>query len=155
MIIFQIKDDIFRINEADNFKIYKILKSNNYLEEELLGNNPYYISNLSLIFNITSSLDNLDIEYNYINKFYVEKKENILYEKLLLIVNNDNIKISKYKENIDKCINNINILLKDFEYILNFLKYYFPETQHENIEKIKNNIQNKTKIITNKIMISI
>lgn len=141
-----VKDDIFSINETDNFKIYKILKSNNYLEEELLGHSPYYISNLSLIFNITSSLDNLDIEYNYINKFYVEKKENILYEKLLLIVNNDNIKISKYKENIDKCINNINILLKDFEYILNFLKFYFPETQHENIEKIEkiiNNIQNK------------
>ena len=52
-------------------------------------------------------------------------------------MSDDKNKINKYKEDIDECLNNINCILKDFQYIIIFLKFFFPETQKENIEKIE------------------
>ena len=146
------KEDIYSINETDNYTIFEILCENSYLEK--LGDSQYYKSYLSLNLEIANELDNLNIEYNYINQFYLEKKDNKLYERLLLVVNgvenknnsenaivdknkiNNEKKVKKYKENLDKCLNNINCILNDFEYIINFLKYFFPQTQKEIIEKI-------------------
>ena len=131
------KDDIFSMNKTNNYKIFEILRNNNFLLEENLGDCLYYISYLALAFKITDDFDNLKIEYNYINQFYIEKKENNLYERLSLIMNDDKNKINKYKEDMDECLNNINCILNDFQYIISFLKFFFPETQKENIEKIE------------------
>ena len=131
------KDDIFSLITTDNYKIFEILSNNNFLVEKNLGDCGYYISYLALTFKITDDFDNLKIEYNYINQFYIEKKENILYERLSLLISDDKNKINKYKEDVDECLNNINCILNDFQYIINFLKFFFPETQKENIEKIE------------------
>ena len=137
------KDDFFILEETDNFKIYKTLFNNNYLEEGKICDS-YYTSYLSILFRITTDLDNLDIEYNYINEFYSEQNnvKNILYERLLLISNKDEKIANKYLENIDKCIDDINNLFKNFEIILKYLKFFFSESQKKNIEKIEEIIQN-------------
>ena len=131
------KKDFFTLEETDNLLVFKELFNYNFLEEEILGNSNYYITYIAFMRKLSKDLDKLDIEYSYVDKFYSENKTDILYKRLLLIGKNDENVIKSYKEKIDKAMEDINNILKDFEYILHFLLFFFSETQKDNIKKIE------------------
>ena len=139
------KKDFFSLEETDHLLVFKELFNYKFLEEDILGNSKYYRSYNELMTNLSNELEKLDIEYNDVEQFYSKDKTDILYKRLLLITKNDETVMKSYKDKIDKAMEDIDNILKDFEYILHFLKFFFPEAQKENIKKIeefRDNIKN-------------
>ena len=124
------KDDFFNIIENNKLKVYNQLLNCNYLENERLSE---YLKTNKII---NEQLKNGTIEYYYINNFYSEKKEDILYQRLLMLTKNDKSIANEYKINLEEHIKNINIIIKD-NTIYNYLKIFFPESQKNVITQLE------------------
>ena len=126
------KDDFFNLIENDKLKIYKELLNNNFIEKGALAASNY----LDIIKQIDNELKNGTIKFYYINNFYSENKEDILYERLLMIAKNNKSIADEYKNYLDKHMKRINNILKD-DIIYNYLNTFFPDSQKNNINILK------------------
>ena len=126
------KDDFFNLVEGNDLKIYKELLHNGFLEKRELTESKY----LDIIKQIDNEIKNGTIEFYYINNFYSEKKENILFERLLLIAKNDKTIAYEYHQILGERMKKINNIIKD-DLIYKYLNTIFPESQKNNINKLK------------------
>ena len=137
------REDFFNLEENKNLKMYQKLLDMKALNTNNLSNSDYLISCISLKYRLKLDLKKGSIEYKYINPFYSNNKIDELYNRLLLITDNDKDEAIKFKKKIDECMkNNINIL-EDLNLILDFLNSFFDDSESETIkqyEAIKNNI---------------
>ena len=126
------KDDFFNLIEGNELKIYKALLNNKFLEKRELAESKY----LDIIKQINNEIKNGTIEFYYINNFYSENKENILYERLLMLAKNDKTIANENKKILDEHMKKINNIIKD-DIIYKYLNTIFPESQKNNINKLK------------------
>jgi len=132
------KEDYFTINETDCLKIYKALYNKNFLKDEKVSNSDYYIAIISLNYKLNKELDKGEIEYYLINDFYSQKKQEILDERLLLILNNDDKKVFEIKTKLENHLNKANVIMNKLNKFYNYLSLFYPKSQKDKIEIIGN-----------------
>ena len=130
------KEDYFTINESECLKIYKALYTNNFLKDEKVSSSDYYISIISLNYKLNKELDKGDIEYDLINDFYSQKKQDIFDERLLLLSNSDFQKSFAIKTKLENYMNKTNVVMNKINKIYNYLTFFYPKSQKDKIEII-------------------
>jgi len=130
------KEDYFTINETDCLKIYKALYNKNFLKDEKVSNSDYYIAIISLNYKLNKELDKGEIEYYLINDFYSQKKQEILDERLLLILNNDDKKVFEIKTKLENHLNKANVIMNKLNKFYNYLSLFYPKSQNDKIQII-------------------
>ena len=126
------KDDFFYLIENNKLKIYKELLNYKFLEKGELAESNY----LDINNQIDKEIRDGTIEFYYIYNFYSENKEDILYERLLLITRNNNSIVNEYKKIIEEHMTKIKPIIKD-DIIYKYLNTIFPESQKKVINKLK------------------
>ena len=136
------KEDFFSKEEKENIKLFNNLLKMNFLTREKLSDCYYLNQCNSFIDNLINDLKEGNIEYKYINHYYINNKTNIFYGNLQLITKNDKEKETDIKNKVDEWIKNINEIYEDLNLIGEYLKLFYPSEKYVN-DKIDSILKNK------------
>ena len=133
---FSLKEiDFFQIGENESLKLFKKLSNAGMIPDQL-PDCDYKNSCSSFINKISNDLNNGNIKYNDIIPFYLNDQKDILYNKILLLANNNGEKANEIIENVNKYMKEMKTILEDLKFINEYLKLYFKELHKDKIEVI-------------------
>ena len=135
------KEDFLKLEDTDNYKLFKGLLDNNYLDKNEIQN-TYYIQNSKDIANkLIKDIEQGELTLREISIFYNNKPEDKLEEKLLERMTSLNFnskeKGEKTKRKIDNYYSSINLVINHLQVILEDLLEFYNKKESKNIEEIK------------------
>ena len=136
------EDEFFEVTETNNFKLLSgLLKSDNFFQNEGLGGN--YIEKTMIVIQLAmQDVKNLNINYNLINYFVENKKEDVLYERLLTIFLYNEKEARKMKELFIKDVKIIKNSLNQLQSSLDKITLFFPNKYYKEIMELNEIIKN-------------
>ena len=135
------KEDFWQLKENKNIKVFKgLLEKSEISNEEYREINEYVINSFDIIDQLVKELDKNNLLYKDINIFFENNNENEKkeFEKRILLIYYDSEEKAKNKaDEIKSKIEIINNALSNLKLIGDYLKYFFENSEKENIEKIE------------------
>jgi len=134
------KEDFLKLEDTDNYKLYKGLLDNNYLSKKEIQN-TYYIQNSKDITNkMLKDIEQGELTLREISIFYRNKPDDKLnfklLERMITISFNSKEKGNKLKKIIDNYYSTINLAIKDLQLILEDLLEFYYNKERRKIEEI-------------------
>jgi len=134
------QDDIFEINESENFTFFKEIVQRNIIEKIQNSGQKYLMETMKSIDNLKSNIENCTIKYKALYPFFKEQKqmEEMLKERISIIFPRDsNVSIYSFELLKSKVLILIKIL-ENFKLIYNYFCLFCPNSHSEDINKISN-----------------
>ena len=133
-------DDIFEINESENFTFYKEIVKRK-ITEKLKNNGQKYIMETKMnIASLKKNIKNCEIKYNVLCPFFKGKNqiEEKLKERISIICDSEgsNQSFDMLKSKVLTIIK----ILDDFKLICNYFQLFYPNIHSEDINIISQNI---------------
>ena len=143
---FIIKEEELYNEEEPNisFKILEIIKTKNiFVNYELLRNSQYWYHIESLTNKIKSDINDGKIQYSYIKPiFKSNKKKQIFFDKIKILLTASEQKIEEYNKNIEEWIKNIDENIQKLMKFEEVLCFFFEENYKNYILDI-NDVKDK------------
>ena len=135
------KEDFLKLEETDNYKLFKGLLDNNYINKKEIQN-TFYIQKIKDFSNkLIKDIEQGELTLGEISIFYTNKPEDKLEQKLLERMTylnlNSKEKGAKLKKVIDKYYSDINLVINNLQVILEDLLEFYFNKESKNIEEIK------------------
>ena len=135
------KEDFLEFEDTNEYKLFKGLLDNNFLEKKEFIN-TYYFQNAKDITNkLIKDIERGELTFSEISIFYIKRPEDKLEKKLLermTILNlNSKEKGEKLKKIIDNYYSSINYTISDLQVILEDLLDFYLYKESKNIKEIK------------------
>ena len=135
------KEDFLEFEDTNEYKLFKGLLDNNFLEKKEFIN-TYYFQNAKDITNkLIKDIERGELTLSEISIFYIKRPEDKLEKKLLermTILNlNSKEKGEKLKKIIDNYYSSINYTISDLQVILEDLLDFYLYKESKNIKEIK------------------
>ena len=134
------ENEFFEIEETNNFKLLSLLlKTNNFNQQ---GESEYSARTIMVIYDTIEKIKSLDINFNLINYFIDNNKEDILYERLLVVYL---LKENDANESKNLLIKNVKIIkssLNKLKSYLDIISLFFPNKYYREINKMTEVIKN-------------
>ena len=144
------EDEFFEIEETNNYKLLSgLIKSDNFFQNEdnIEEGEEYLLGSMMVITSLMQNVKNLDINYNLINYFIENKKEDILYERLLIIFLMNEKDAKEQKDLLIKNVDVIKNSLNKLQSSLDQVTIFFPNKYHKEIIEL-NDIIKEIKLCT-------
>ena len=143
------EDEFFEIEETNNYKLLSgLLDSNNFFQNEVNIEEVEYLEKSMMVISLVmQNVKNLDLNYNLINYFVINNKEDILYNRLLTIFLLNEKEAKKEKDVLIKNINVISKALKELQSSLDKITLFFPNKYYKEIIEL-NEVIKKIKLCT-------
>jgi len=126
------KEEFFEIEDTQNIKLFRGLLERKLLEKEFKLI-EYVNNNLEMISSLQNEIEEGNIYYRDINRFYLNNKNDELKNKLLIISLNDEVLASKLEKKIDDYFREIETIREDLNLVFNDLRKYLFDTEKDNI----------------------
>ena len=133
------KDDFYKKIETKNFILFKyFLECNDLIEDEELSEGKYLKKSIELKNEILEDLKNNRLIFDLIDDLIDE--QNILYEKILIIVNKDETTATKIVDKIKEGLNECQKKLDNFVKIKEYYQAFFEDDKKDLIDIIEEKI---------------
>ena len=134
------KEDFLKLEDTDNYKLFKGLLYNNYLDKKEIQNTHYIENSKDITNKLIKDIEQGELTLKEISIFYNNKREDKLNNKLLerMTTLNFNSKENgnKLKKIIDNYYSTINLAIKDLQVILEDLLEFNYNKERKKIEEI-------------------
>ena len=134
------KEDFLKLEDTDNYKLYKDLLDNNYLDKNEIKNTYYIKVSKDIANKLIKDIEQGELTFKEISIFYLNKPEdklnNKLLERMITLSFNSNEKGNKLKKIIDNYYSTINLAIKDLQVILEDLYEFFYNKERKSFEEI-------------------
>ena len=134
------KEDFMKFEKNDNLRVFEGLLNGGYIENELYKNINYIFYANKVLEDLDNDIKEGKISYRDISIFY-SKKEEKLISRLKIIAKNKEEIAKNYFSIIDKYYNEIQNVFNDLQIILEDLFLFFFNKESEEIDKIKDIIE--------------
>ena len=137
------QDDIYEINESENFTFFKEIFQRNIKEKIQNSGQNYLVETMKSIANLKKNIENCAIKYKVLYPFFKEKNqmEEKLKERISIIFLGDS-KVSNYSfELLKSKVLTIIKLLENFKLIHNYFYLFYPNIHSKDINNISNIIR--------------
>ena len=142
------EDEFFELEETNNYKLLsELLKSENIFQNENKESNPYIEKTIKVISSIKEKIKLLDINYNLIAYFIDNNKEEILYNRLLIIFLLKEEDAKNQKNLLIKNVTIIKLALNTIQSYLDKVSLFFPNKYYKEIIDL-NSLVKKIKLGT-------
>ena len=137
------KEDFLKLEETDNYKLFKGLLEKKYFEKNDLQNISYFQKTKSNLNEIRKNIENGDIYLTNISIFYNKNKpedrlEEKLFDKMIKICLNKVELASNYKNILDKYYSTVMGVINNMQLIVDDLLKFYEKKESQIIEEIKN-----------------
>ena len=136
------EDEFFEVTETNNYKLLAgLLKSDIFFQNEGLGGN-YIQKTMKVIQLAMQDVKYLNMNYNLINYFVENKKEDVLYERLLTIFFYNEKEARQMKDIFIKDVKIIKNSLNQLQSSLDKITLFFPNKYYKEIIELNGIIKN-------------
>jgi hypothetical protein len=135
------KKDFFKLEESDNYILFKGLLDLKYFENNEYKSTEYVKNTIEILNEIGKDITTGEIDYTEISIFYNMDKPELqskLFEMLKKIALNDTEKATNYKNKIDNDYKTVKKVNDDLQLIVDDLLKFYEVKESKNIEEIKN-----------------
>ena len=134
------KEDFLKLEDTDNYKLFKGLLYNNYLDKKEIQNTHYIENSKDITNKLIKDIEQGELTLKEISIFYNNKREdklnNKLLERMTTLNFNSKEKGNKLKKIIDNYYSTINLAIKDLQVILEDLLEFNYNKERKKIEEI-------------------
>ena len=134
------KEDFLKIEDTDNYKLFKGLLDINMLDNKDIKNTFYIKNSKDITKQLIKDIEQGELTFKEIIIFYGNKPEdklnNKLLEKMATLNFNSKEKGNQLKKIIDDYYSTINLVIKDLQVILEYLLEFCYKKERRNIEDI-------------------
>ena len=143
------ENEFFEVEETNNYNLLlQLLKSNNFKQDENnLEAGEYLERSMIVITGTEEKIKNLDINYNLITYFIDNKKDEILYNRLLTIFLLNEKDANEQKDILKKNVKVIKLALNNLRSYLDKVTLFFPNKYYNEIKEV-NEVIKKIKLGT-------
>ena len=136
------KENFWEELDSANIKLFKGLLTEGYITGNEYMDSDYVDSSIKLMNELNNNILNGDVLYKDINFFYINNKQNELYQGLLLITLNDKEKAENLQNKLNDYIETIKVILKDMLLIHDDLNQFLSKKEEKNIQLLIEIIKN-------------